>query len=269
MKLIHFSLLVLLAACGADDFPKVERLDDFRILAIEAADPEVTAGSWTTNVRLFVTDPKGGRALSGTYETCIDPGVSRGATPGCGHDPFKVVQNLNINTAALTPADTFNTGFAPAISVTVPSTILNGRSPRDQANGVGYLFLARLNVDGREVTAFRRIMATNRAQRNNNPLGSSILLNGSLISGRPLKGDVLMVSSSAAETYSYVNVDGSSETRVEQLSVAWYATGGEFNKPKSRVNEAVEVLEDTPSPVLLIGIVRDERGGVEVLRQPL
>jgi hypothetical protein len=262
-------ILLLLASCGDDTFKKVEKLDSFKIVAIEASQPEVNPGGSST-LRLFVSDtagPVGGRVITGNYIACIDPGISLGAPVSCAHDPAAVSGNYNIDTTAPDLANNLYTGYSGSLNITVPNTILIGRSSRDQSNGVGYLVIFNFSVDGKTITSFKKINATNRASLNNNPNGSAILLNGAPVVSLPQEGDILDLTTSTVEDYVYIEVDGTSQTRTEEIDVAWYATGGNFDRPKSNLGEEVKLTEDPPSGAyLILAVVRDDRGGQEVVR---
>jgi hypothetical protein len=269
MKNLFFLTVLLLTGCGETGFKKVEQLDGFRILAIEASQPEV-APNTAVNLRLFVSDPTGptsGRIIVGELVTCIDPGISVGAPVSCDHDPGKITAPVTIDTQIADFQNNFLSGYTAPTSVTVPANILTGRSTREQINGVAYLAIFTFEVDGQLITAFKRIIATTRTPLNTNPTGSAILLNGAAFSGNPKEKDKLSMTSSAPESYDYVNVDGSVETKVEKLEVAWFVPEGEFDKPKADLSEEVELTKSPPAAsYVLIGILRDDRGGVEVVR---
>jgi hypothetical protein len=272
MKILFIIFLTLLYSCGDDGFKKVETLGSFRILGAIADQPEVDPVTLTpVSVRLFISDVKGGgRTIQGSYQTCVDPGISLGAKASCDHDPSAnpIDYDIDTSTDADLGAGNLFTGLTNPISVTVPATILIGRSNRDAKNGVGYLILFKFLVDGKEVTTFKRISATSRGVLNNNPTGSTILVNGIGITAFPQKSDKLIVTSSAPESYSVVLVDNSSETRTEEYQISWYVSKGTFDKPKSSLNESVEFEGPFSSdPSLVIALVRDERGGLDIVRE--
>lgn len=272
MKTFLILLSFLFVSCSDSNFRKIEQLDGFRILAIEANNPEVAPGGNAT-LELFVSDPKGpagGRTINGTTVACVDPGISVGAPVSCALDPNRVNGTYTIDTSIPDLLNNLFTGFTGSINVTVPNTILAGRSTRDQTNGVGYIVIFNFTIDGKDVTVFKRIMATNRGTLNANPTGSSMLLNGAAIAGMPHKDDLLDLTPMTPETYTYINVDGSSEVRTEVLDVAWYISEAELNRPKADFGEEVKITKEPPTdPYLIIGIVRDDRGGVEVVRNKI
>lgn len=266
MKTFCLLFLMTLLSCGDDRFTKVETLEGFRIIGINATNPEVVPGGNST-LSLYVSDVGGGgRVINGTYEGCIDPGISVGAEVSCSHDPTAVSGAYVVDTTIPDLANNQFTGFSGSLAVTVPAGIFLSRSSRDQFNGVGYIVIFRFTVDGKSISAFKRIIATNRGSLNANPAGASVLLNGAVMASIPNKDDRLTVSGLTPETYSYQNIDGSTETRTEDLEVGWFVSAGKFDKPKSDYGETVKFLDDAPSTLLLVAVIRDDRGGMTVVR---
>jgi hypothetical protein len=259
----YIMLILLCLSCGEDNFQKVERLESFRVLGVEVDSPEVVPGIMVT-LKVLASDVTGSGIIPGTYEACIDPGISRGATVSCDHDPSKVSGTYNLDLQALNQ----RTGLAAPLTVTVPATILTGRTAEEQFNGVGYIVIFRFTVNGRESSAFKRIIATTRPlpELNTNPSGSALFLNGGTMA-IPQKGDELSLTTSAPESYDVIIADGSVETRTEKFEVAWYASSGNFDKSKAFVDETVEFQGDTP-PAFILAVVRDERGGFHFVRFP-
>lgn len=268
MKALFLISFIFLVACSDNKMKRVETLKGFRILAVRANNPEVVVPGGSANLDLFVSDVDGGgRIINGSYVACIDPGISVGAEVNCNHDPSPATGASIINTTVPDLANNFYTGYTGSVSVSVPNTILAGRSTREQFNGIGYIVIFSFDVDGKTHTVFKRVVATNRGSLNTNPAGSTVYLNGvALTSGLPGKNDTLSVSGATPETYSYQNVDGSIETKTEAFEVAWYVSEGKVDKPKSDYGENIKYLSDTPVSLLLVAIVRDDRGGVEVKR---
>jgi hypothetical protein len=269
MKALLLLPLLILLSCGDDNFKKIDTLGDFRVLGIISSAPEVAPGASAT-LSLIVSDVNGGgRIISGVYVSCIDPGIALGAKVSCDHDPSAISGQITIDPSSETQVVVGNlyTGIADdVITVNVPVAILTGRSLREQFNGVGLITIFTFTVDGKEVSAFKRIVATNRGSLNTNPSGSSVLLNGAPIGAPIEKGDKLVAINASPETYQVMNVDGSIETRTEEFKVAWYLSQGNFDKPKSNINEVVEYLgRSHSSPSVVMAIIRDERGGLEVI----
>ena len=273
MKILLLISFMLLAGCGDDKFNRVEELKGFRILGITATSSEVAPGGMST-LQLIVSDRSGGgRVISGTTESCIDPGIGLGAEVSCDHDPATVKTAYTIdmaNDADLGSANLYTGLATDTVNVTVPATIFAGRSARNQFNGVGYITIFNFQVDGTTISAFKRVSATNRGTFNNNPTISNVLLNGVAIAVKPNKDDKFKVATSAPETYTFMNVDGSQKVKSEEQAVAWYVSFGELNKPKAEVNEDVKYLSNSPgSTMIVLCLVRDDRGGIVFQRSVL
>jgi hypothetical protein len=271
MKFIIF--LLILAGCSDSKFARVEELKGFRILGVVASAPEVAPGG-TSNLQLVVSDPNGGgRTISGQTRSCIDPGISLGASVSCDHDPTTVTGTYAIdfaNDADLGSADLYTGVATQTLNVTVPAIIFTGRSARDQSNGVGYITIFDFDVDGKRVSAFKRVSATNRGSFNSNPSITNVLLNNVPLLAKPAKDDKLKVTTGVAETYNFINIDGSTEVKSEEVAVAWYVSYGELNKPKSEVEEDVKYLSSPPgSTMIIFTLVRDDRGGLALQKNVL
>jgi hypothetical protein len=270
MKNIFIALpLVFLISCGDNKLAKVETLGSFRVLAIQTSAPEITqaAGLPTITVKPFISDVYGaGRTVTGTIDTCVDPGISFGASPTCDDNPTKVSYAYSVNTGTLT---SMNTGWGPDSSaITIPDTIFSGKSAREKFNGVNYLVIFSFTVDGAIYNSFRRISLTNRTIKNTNPILSALTLNGGALT-MPNNGDVLGATYSGVESYDYLRVDGVTETRTEKLVMAWYISSGTLNLSKVNASETVKYTSDSPSTLMIVGVLRDERGGVAVIQSTL
>jgi archaellum component FlaF (FlaF/FlaG flagellin family) len=275
MKTLLLISLFLLMSCGDDKFNRVEELQGFRILGVVATAPEVSTFPGLSTLQLVISDPNGGgRQISGTTKSCIDPGISLGASVSCDHDPSTVPGTYDIDTindADLGVANLYTGIAADTVNVSVPATVFAGRSAREQFNGVGYITIFEFNVDGKTVTAFKRVTATNRGVTNTNPSITDLLLNGVTIGAtKPNKNDKLKVTTAAPETYNFINVDGSQEVKTEELQVAWYVSYGELNKPKTEAQEDVKYLSNPPgSTMIILSLLRDDRGGFSIRRSVL
>jgi hypothetical protein len=273
MRSLLLILPIFCLSCADDSFRRVEVLNDFRVLGIVTTDPEVS-GAGDVDVFPYVSDFNGaGRTVSGTYEYCLDPGVSFGATPSCVGVPGAVTLAYSINfTADSDFAANGYTGQAvtPA-TVTVPAGIFSGRSSREQFNGIAMIVVFRFNVDGREVSAFRRVVATNRGVENTNPTTPTLLLNGSAFGvTKPAKGSVLTIAPlNDEESYQVQTVDGSIENRTESYEVALYVSQGELDRSKISVSQSAEFKEagNGSGAFVSVVMVRDERGGMSFNRE--
>jgi hypothetical protein len=256
---------LLLAACGDDNFPKVEKLEGFRVLGIEVDNPEVPLTGGSAQLRLFVVDARASKTnVTFQWIACLDPGVAQGAPVTC--DPSSAQQgSVNVLQAGLIGHGDFNYGYSSYAAITTPNLSGVGFGLRREHNGIGFLVIFTAMVDGLELRVFKRVVATGRPV-NSPPTAGGILVNGGQPSGNLKKADVVsLVGLSTPEQYDYINVDGSIERRTEEYQLAWYSSSGTFNRPKSSPGEVVKYTGDgITGPELLIGVVRDERGGLSL-----
>jgi hypothetical protein len=262
--LIQLFTLFSIASCGEDKLKKIETLNSFRVLAIESATPELTQNTGlSVTARPYISDVNGaGRIVSAVVDGCIDPGISFGAEVTCEGNASKVSVAYTVNTSALS---NLNSGWgAYSSALAIPDTIFLGRTDREKYNGVPYIIIFKFTVDDVVLKSFRRILLTNRTALNSNPTISSFLLNGSAIS-KPNLNDYLSASVSGAENYNTILADGTIENRNETLTMAWYVSYGELNISKATASESVQYKTSPPaSQLLIIGVLRDERGGVAI-----
>ena len=172
----------------------------------------------------MVSDLNAGRSLTYTAVGCIDPGVGYGATPSCaGVAGATALQSGTITTTTLDPTTNTNTGSAPSIAVPIPSTILANRNPVDSYNGVAYLMIytlsaaANANAGSTQVVSFKRIIASTRTPKNNNPGITNVTVSGQSLSAflptltYPYSGAnpglTPVFAPNSAETYTQMNSD--------------------------------------------------------------
>jgi hypothetical protein len=267
MKILFiFLTLFFIFSCGKTTLNKVEQLGSFRILAIQTATPELTQiNGLTVTVRPYISDiASGGRSITGTVEGCVDPGISFGANATCEGNPTLVTSSYTVDT---TSAGTLHSKWGPYSSaLAIPDLIFAGKSTREKFNGVPYLTIFTFVVDGLTYKSFRRVLVTNRTtpNLNTNPTLTALQLNSGPIS-KPNLNDHLNVSFSGVETYDYIRVDGLTETRTEKSVMAWYISDGTINISKANASESIQYQTDPPTgQLLIIGVLRDERGGVDV-----
>ena len=153
---MKYLLLILLCfSCGDDGFRKVEKLEGFRILGVVSDNSEVAAGDSVT-VNALIADVKGTEnSISGNYITCIDPGIGRGAEASC--DNPVSVGNYNIDMTV--PGLTGRVGLGPNLSVTVPTTILDGKSSLEKFNGVALIVIFNFTIDSVNYSTYKLFVA--------------------------------------------------------------------------------------------------------------
>lgn len=273
--LVILSLLAF-ASCADDDLPKYTLLEDQRVLAMIVDTPEVAAGA-TVNLSVVTSDVKG-RARTYTLEGCLDPGVGFGAEPTCVGNPTRAaISNGNI---ANGNAGNDFTAAENAIAVNVPSAgvmftnPVTGapRSSADQHNGVAYLLVYEMTAsDGAKERSFKRVVVSTKGAKNTNPALTQMTYNGVdvtappalVASAVPLR---MIVATNQAESYSEQSATGVLTNKTETLAVTWYATSGEPKRSRTNVNvdNTYTPSDSLPANLTLVGVLRDDRGGVDV-----
>lgn len=271
--ILAFIVSVLMANCGRDDMPKYQTLGDLRILTIVASAPEVNPGDTVTFTPVLSDLNGNGRTINYTVQACIDPGVANGAEPTC---PIPDPASMQTGTITI-PAGTSGTytGTVTPFSLTMPDagTMFANRSVADQYNGVIYLVQYNISVpDGPAINSFLRVFVstTAKTQKNQNPSIASVDLNDSPLPTTipmPTSGSNLRAVSTAgsAETYPFMNNDGTFLIRTEEMLNTWFVSDGEFDY--SRTIGSTENLWTPPASkpsnrgMVILVVMRDGRGG--------
>lgn len=266
--------LVILASllgvgCGRDNLSRREKLDGLRVLAIQASTPEVDATGGPVTITPLITDISGaGRTLDYAWEACADPGVALGASPNCARDPSK-----QSGSGTLVLAAPRYTAPATAFAVTVPPTVLVGRSDQDKHNGVAFLVVYTLSAPaGEKVTSYKRILVSTRGGKNStNPAiaGLKTRSGETFVDAATLPSAETAlqasVAASTAESYTLLLSDGSTQTRTERLTISWLVSDGELKYSRTETsgeNTWTPSTEATSVAKFVLAVLRDDRGGV-------
>lgn len=267
------------SGCADDSLKKYPELGGLRVLALQVgadgADAEFNPGATGVVITPWISDYGGGtRTLSWEAKGCIDPGVGAGRQPSCDGIPGAV----SFNGAVTVPA-TERTGAANTFTVDVPAQILLGRSPQSTYNGISYLVTYRIFADdgSASVSSFKRVIASDptKTAKNKNPTFAGILGGGTPLMAWPAAEVEVGASlgASSTESYSEKLSDGSLTPRREEIVTTWFITNGKLKFYRTINAETTlftpEGGRPTGSTPLLIGVARDERGGVSVRLQAL
>jgi hypothetical protein len=245
-----------------------------------------------------------GRALSYNLEWCLDPGIAMGAIPTCVGNPTRKIE-MSAQSVALAGtflAPNFTGSFAlPAINFSTATAsslaaIASGFSSATSAqrfNGLNLIVIYEVfptASPSEKVSSFKRVVisAATKAVKNSNPSGLEIRQNGTEITSLPTTESMLdaFLPAAQAESYSLMNDDGSTTAKTETLETTWFLTGppeiecsrkkecstdGLFSMSRTRVGELntfyiPQVAVPTARGRILIGVARDDRGGIVVKR---
>ncbi len=263
----------LAAGCSDDDLPKFSSLDRLRVLTLVANPPEADPGTAGIVLTPWVSDAKGGgRALTYAAEGCLDPGVSFGAAPTCEGQPTRAILAGGTVTGLAAP---HYTGAADAIAVTLPADAIAfaGRGANDRHNGVAYLVTYLVQAaDGASHRAFKRVLisAPAKTQKNQNPAFVDILADGASLASLPGGASRLsaQVGAGSAEHYAEQSAAGAA-ARIEDLTVSWFVSGGDLLYDRTEADQATRWAPPGVGPALVVGVLRDDRGGVAVVAKSL
>lgn len=277
-------LVFFVGSCSKNDFPSYSSLDRLKILALVVDRPEIqnpSAGVHTVSLTPYVSDVGGQGDLKLDVQACLDPGVSLGASPNCETGLFKSDKiTVTVSEANSQPADVFaaltRTGrpLTGAISVplTVPANFLSQFPASFQNNGVPYLIVVTVSTAdaSRSVTAFRRVLVSTKTP-NNNPTLTEFKADDQVLSVLPTGLTRLSFEAGESpESFNFLRGDGASSNLEETYEVAWFVSDGSVDPSRTRLGEFLEWTPPTAAPsggrpVVVVGVLRDGRGGVSVL----
>lgn len=259
----------------------------------------------TVDITPVVSDLYGaGRALKYSLEWCVDPGIAVGSTPTCVGNATRNIVAADQNVAAtasflapnyfgsLTPVTVdFSAGsaatnvvLAQAFAAASATTLYNG------ANLLVTFELYPVADPSLKISSFKRIVfsSASKATKNSAPTGLEIRQNSVEITSLPSVESTLeaYLPAAQAESYFVMNSDGSLTAKTEVLETTWFLTGPEdlscskkkecttdglFSLSRTRLGEfntfyVPQVATPTTRGRVLIGVARDDRGGITSTR---
>lgn len=283
-----FSLLV--TGCSDNGFPLYASLDGLRILALKIDQPEITynAGvdSYAVALTPLISDFGGSGNVEITLQACLDPGVVVGVQADCSEAAVaSSVTTLIVTPAVGAAADIFGEGTRTGIpssgpvnlTVPFPRTLWSKFSSAVQFNGVPCVVVVKAKTsDGvQQTTAFRRVLISSKNTPNANPVISDLKANGNSLGALPSGQTSLTFDLGAsAETYSFQKSSGETLSLNETLELSWFTTDGEIKFSRSRSGERTNWTPPSSAPaggrkVILVGVLRDGRGGVDYMVRAL
>ncbi len=264
--------LLIFSGCSNNNFKKFSELGDLRILAVVADIPEVDGNSTSpVSVTLtpYISDvTAAGRIFNVNVFSCLDPSFSQLGDVGCDNPQVEAYPNGNTFDAGTLAATNFS-GAMDAITISIPnpSVLIAGYSNQQKHNGISYLVAFALESGGEELTVIKSISISTRAVLNTNPVIQDILLDGSSIGSGPTTSgelDLTYTAPGSPEAYSEMLSDGSFESRTESYVTTWFYSDGEVSPARILENQKSFYEAKNTSPIGLIGVLRDRRGGVDV-----
>ena len=260
--LLSLSVILILSACSEEPLDEYSVLDSLRILDIQVNTPEVNQLDALVNFTAtpIVSDVGGSQTLSVKMNICLDPGIDYGKDATCdGSLVVDATESAPVTqrTGALT---------SRSLSYTMLSSVFSQFSDSIQYNGVPVIITLELSNGTQTVKSFKRVLFTTKTTLNSNPSISQFLVDGQVWSALPTSEVELSAQTSTAEDYTYQTSDGDILNSTENLQVTWFVTGQELSRSRTLEGEATK-WKPGASPGVLVGIVRDGRGGSSMLLQ--
>lgn len=266
-------------SCSTSNFPKYSSLGTLRVLALVVDQPSIQnpSGSTTVNLTPYISDINGSGSVQLVVQSCLDPGVSEGATPDCTNGVYaSSAQTVTMTPASSQPAGTFGTPErtgAPtssiAVSLQIPSSFLSAYSSPLQFNGVPFLITVTATSGSSTVQAFRQVYVSTQTPTTNPSLGD-LLANGSSLTSLPSSNvNLSFTASSTPATYQYMSSSGDVSTITETYQTTWYVSDGTVDASWTYANTQTEWEVPGSAPTgrktIVVGVLRDGRGGESAL----
>lgn len=279
--------LLLAGGCQEFDFEERWELRKLRTVAVVASPPEVGPGE-TVTLQAVSHAPSG--TVTHTWELCLFPG-----RPDEGY-PCEVPEELEgLPAVALGEGDTVSlTNPLPAEEIDAFCDQILAATGTACALGLPVTLRVTARVGSEERVSIRPLLlltsaAAEREDRNTNPTPLALTWNGTVLSPdsitsvqAPADDDELLlqlvVDPTDAQAFRDPRTD---EPREETLTAAWYTSAGELEYSRTFFGNRAPLAElqrnvlrstaDRPivpgEEVALIVVLRDNRGGVGVLRR--
>ncbi len=265
-----FLLVLVLSACNVPDFKEFSQLGELRMVGIVAAKPEID-GKRTDDVQVvltpYISDIYGrGRKFTVIVASCLDPGLSQGASPRCAEPKFAAYPNGNtFDTSVL--AENNYTGAMDAVTITIanPTGQIAALSPQQRYNGVNYLVVFRLEYGATNLTAVKAISISERETLNRNPEIEKIILDEDAVSKtlNPVDINVSFTAAGKQEIYTEMSADGNIDSLTESYFITWFYYRGKI-KPSRVLFGQQSKYQPNLFEKTLVAVVKDRRGGTAV-----
>lgn len=279
LSLVFLSLIF--SGCSAENFPEFTKLEKLRILALSVDTPELqnpAAGVNNISLSPYISDVGGSGTVRLEIQSCLDPGASLGQTPSCSGALYaSSVQSVTVTAPGGQADGTFGsperTGIpstgAITVGLTIPPSLLLAYASAIQFNGVAYLITVTATAGSQSVRAFRRVLISNKPP-NTNPTISAFFQNGNPLTSLPTRDTELSFSIvGSPENYNFLSDEGNLISRTETMEVTWFVSDGSIANPRTTIGQSTiwNVPGGAPSgrKVVLVGVLRDGRGGMNVL----
>lgn len=270
MRYVCLLWMVILMACDTVEIDAFQ-LGPFRLIALVADQPEVDG---TTNNMVSITPwisdvDAQGRNVSVNIVACPDPGIGQGAVPTCDEElaTTQQIDYPDIDTSTLSEAPF--SGAAPAVTVNIPGGFLDELSAEQQFNGIDYIVSFVFTAGDETVSAFKRVLLSTRDTPNTNPEIDAILADEDE-AAQLQDGNVLTYTTvDEPQEYDRFDQNGEIETLTEEFLLTWFVYAGTTSLSRSEIDQEAtfEIDPENDNEPFLFGVLRDGRGGLDVLER--
>ena len=290
IKMPTFIVATLLTGCviNGDKYDRPRDLsaesfvDRTRILAIRAEPPELSPGE-QADISALLIDPND-EIENTLWVACSEEDAT---SFGCAID-FTGIDFTSSSPEELEEAGVI--GFEPFLSpqFTAPEDALENLPEAERAEGTSSLVQAFAfpTMDGVSESfdfntiesAFKRIVISEAATPNNNPIIETWTIDGIPVStsepvrvapGASIEVGIVL-DEATIESYTYLNSEGDIEQRTEEPYARWYTSGGSIDEEVT-LYPYLDASVRTPETVGTEGtwwtVVRDRRGGIAWVSQ--
>ncbi|MDZ4676759.1 MAG: hypothetical protein SGI74_04540 [Oligoflexia bacterium] len=259
LTILIFASTTVFTACTESKLPKYNLVNSLRILAMKSTAPEVSIGDAIPVVSALVLDPDGaGRTITYTWVGCRELPTSSSTRFQCVDAPDKI---------SLGSATTSNAG-----AETIALTMLALVSAAQAHNGVNYIVSLTVTAGSETVTAFKRIVVTSKATKNNNPSVTALTRNTVTLADNDLIGTGTVtleatIPSASYENYTFMDALNNTRNVQEDILITWFQTEGTMEATRTfsgdKNNQWTAPAPKTRSLVQLTVVLHDGRGGTD------
>lgn len=270
-KMSLFSTLaILISSCENADFKEFSALGDLRIVGVEASTPEIdgtNTGSVSITLTPFLSDIKAaGRVINVNVVSCLDATFAQTGLLSCTAPTTEAYPNSNTFDTATLAASSY-TGPMSSLTITInnPASLISSFSAQLRYNGIPFYVLFTLTSGSDQLNFVKRLKITDRGVLNQNPVIDNVSLGGSPISTAPSSSGSLALTFTASgspESFQEYTSDGSLVTETESYLISWFSSAGKVKPARVLTTQTSQLT--TTTQAVLIGVVRDRRGGTDV-----
>jgi len=284
MKWLAFFLALFLFGCG-DSPPGDKRLlEKLRILAVVASSPEAYPEQSITIIPVISDINGSGRELTLKVEGCPYEDIVEDDENTCRQSKHRaelfsgtVSGHLSPDSIGIPAFSSPNyTGALKAISVVLPESdiIFSDKSGFQQYLGVNYAITLEIWANGLEnsVKGYKKVKVSVNTRKNLNPDINDFLYKGQSFLTFPTDDVSITPGFGQGSQENYTSYDfstGTQENKDETLTVSWMVSDGDLRyyntENENSVSFSPPVKIEAARNLVLVGVVRDGRGGTDVL----